>query len=57
MPYFGIWKRLQAQFICLEPWAGIADSTNHTGLLTQKEGIIQLVQKQQFECGWEVGIF
>lgn len=38
-PYFGIWTKNKAPFICLEPWVGIADSIHSTGKLTEKEGI------------------
>jgi len=39
--YFGIWNKYPTEeFICLEPWAGIADNVNATGNINQKEGII-----------------
>lgn len=41
-PYFGIWSRPGAPFVCLEPWCGIADSVGATGRLEDKEGIIRL---------------
>jgi galactose mutarotase-like enzyme len=41
-PYLGIWAAKEANFICIEPWCGIADSVNHNQELTQKEGIIAL---------------
>ncbi len=42
-PYFGIWsKSRKAEFVCLEPWQGIADSSDHSQELTEKEGIILL---------------
>ncbi|MBC7861453.1 MAG: aldose 1-epimerase family protein, partial [Bacteroidia bacterium] len=38
--YFGIWTKPNCdKFICLEPWTGIADSTNTSGNLIEKEGI------------------
>lgn len=40
--YLGIWAKPGAPFVCLEPWLGIADSTNHSGLLAEKEGIRML---------------
>ncbi len=38
-PYWGIWKKPGAPFICIEPWWGIADHVNATGDLMQKEGM------------------
>jgi len=37
--YLGIWAKPGAPFVCLEPWLGIADAADHSGLLTEKEGI------------------
>jgi galactose mutarotase-like enzyme len=37
--YLGIWAKPGAPFVCLEPWLGIADSIDHSGLLAEKEGI------------------
>ncbi|HSF55478.1 MAG TPA: hypothetical protein VLA71_17110, partial [Algoriphagus sp.] len=40
--YLGIWAKPGAPFVCLEPWLGIADSADHSGLLAEKEGIRML---------------
>ena len=54
-PYFGIWTKKQtSQFICLEPWYGIADFENTSEDFTSKTGIIQLESKQQFDCEFEM---
>ena len=50
-PYFGAWtKKGNTQFICLEPWYGIADNENATGQLIKKDGIIELAPKAVFDC-------
>lgn len=41
-PYWGIWKKMGAPFLCLEPWWGIADNRNSSGEILEKEGIVQL---------------
>ena len=41
-PYFGIWAAKNANFVCLEPWCGIADSESHNQELAEKEGINKL---------------
>ncbi len=52
-PYFGIWSAKNANFVCLEPWAGIADFDDHNGELTQKFGIMQLAPKASWKAGWK----
>ncbi len=57
MPYFGIWtKKGTEQFVCLEPWAGIADSINSLGKLEEKEGVIKLNSGLKYECGFSFGV-
>ena len=41
-PYLGIWAKPNANYVCIEPWQGIADSENTTQILKDKEGIIAL---------------
>ena len=41
-PYWGVWKKPGAPFLCLEPWWGIADHTNASGIITEKEGMMHL---------------
>jgi galactose mutarotase-like enzyme len=56
-PYFGIWSAKDANFVCLEPWLGIADSENTTQNLIEKEGIICLVAKAIFNATWSVELY
>jgi galactose mutarotase-like enzyme len=50
-PYFGIWtKPGTSQFLCLEPWYGIADVDNANGTLEEKEGIINVASETHFNC-------
>ena len=53
-PYLGIWAAKDANFVCIEPWYGIADSENHNQELTEKEGIIALEVDDVFERTWSV---
>ena len=53
-PYLGIWAKPGAPYVCIEPWHGIADSTDSTGVLAQKEGILTLEAGQTFETGYRV---
>lgn len=57
-PFFGIWSKPQTeQFVCLEPWFGIADSDTTSGDLTEKTGIIKLQASQQFDCSFSIKFF
>lgn len=54
-PYFGIWsKKGCTQFVCLEPWFGIADHENTNQNFSQKEGIISLNANEEFVCEFEL---
>jgi galactose mutarotase-like enzyme len=55
-PYLGIWAAKNANFVCIEPWCGIADSENHNQELTEKEGIIALEIDEFFEKTWSITI-
>jgi galactose mutarotase-like enzyme len=38
-PYLGVWTKPGAQFICIEPWHGIADPTGFSGEFAAKPGV------------------
>ncbi len=56
-PFFGIWAAKEADFVCLEPWCGIADSVNTSQQLTDKEGIINLAINERWQRSWSVDSF
>lgn len=56
-PFLGIWAAKDADFICIEPWSGIADSVNASQHIEKKEGIENLAPGQGFERTWSVSIF
>ena len=56
-PYFGIWAAVDAPFVCLEPWFGIADSIHHDQQLTHKEGINRLATGESWQRTWSVELF
>ena len=55
-PYFGIWAAKNADFVCLEPWQGIADLENHNQQLTEKFGILRLEKSGDWTANWAVEI-
>jgi galactose mutarotase-like enzyme len=56
-PYLGIWSAKDANFVCIEPWCGIADSVNASGVLEDKEGINSISPRQKFERTWSIELF
>ncbi len=56
-PYLGIWAAKQADFVCIEPWCGIADSVNSNQQLKEKEGINALPAGERLERSWRVKVF
>ncbi|HWV65573.1 aldose 1-epimerase family protein [Chitinophaga sp.] len=56
-PYMGIWAARDADFVCIEPWCGIADSVDTNGQLEEKEGINRLAPDGLFERTWTATIF
>ncbi len=55
-PYFGIWAAKNADFVCLEPWQGIADLEDHNQELTEKFGILKLEISGEWKADWAVEI-
>jgi len=56
-PFLGIWAQTGADFVCIEPWCGIADSVNHDQELTNKEGIEKLSANQLWSRTWSAELF
>lgn len=54
--YLGIWAAKNANFICIEPWCGIADSVDSDQDFTLKEGIICLPKDEIFSRSWSVSL-
>ena len=56
-PFIGLWAAPNADFVCIEPWCGIADSTTSKQDFINKEGINLLVAGEDFERTWKVTVF
>jgi len=56
-PYLGIWAAKNADFVCIEPWCGIADQVSSNQQLEDKEGINSLTANDVFERSWMVKVF
>lgn len=55
-PFIGLWAAPNADFVCIEPWCGIADSTTSNQQLINKEGINLLTPAEVFERTWSVAL-
>lgn len=55
--YMGIWAAKNANFVCIEPWRGIADSVQTSGSLELKEGINMLHKGESFERSFGIEVY
>jgi galactose mutarotase-like enzyme len=55
-PYLGFWAKPNANYVCIEPWLGIADSEHTNQQLVEKEGIIKLEEQSRFEATYTIEI-
>ncbi|MFB4214010.1 aldose 1-epimerase family protein [Shouchella sp. JSM 1781072] len=58
-PYVGVWSPYregedELAFICIEPWYGLADTTETSGSLEEKKGIQKLAVGEQFTGGYTI---
>jgi galactose mutarotase-like enzyme len=56
-PFLGIWSAKGGDFVCIEPWCGIADSVNASGNLKEKEGINTLEPSGTYEVSYRIELF
>lgn len=55
-PFIGLWAAPNADFVCIEPWCGIADSTTSNQDFINKEGINLLTAGEVFSRTWSVAL-
>jgi galactose mutarotase-like enzyme len=55
-PNLGIWTKIGAPFLCIEPWFGYSDTTESNGNLFEKEGVIVLEADATFEAKFSIEI-
>ncbi len=55
-PSLGIWTKMDAPFICIEPWFGYSDTVESTGNLFEKEGVIVLDTNDTFQAKFSIEI-
>jgi galactose mutarotase-like enzyme len=55
-PNLGIWTKVGASFLCIEPWFGYSDTTKSNGNIFEKEGIIILKTGDSFQTKFSIEI-
>ena len=55
-PSLGIWTKMNAPFICIEPWFGYSDTNENSGNLFEKEGIQVLESNATFHSKFSIEI-
>ena len=55
-PYYGIWSKPGASFVCLEPWQGRCDVDGYTGELKDRDGIRKLAAGEEEEFSYIIEI-
>lgn len=53
-PYLGIWAKIGAPFVCIEPWLNTADKVSSDGNFSNKEDILKLKTDEKFKCSYSV---
>lgn len=55
-PYLGIWAKPNGNYVCIEPWLGIADHEDTNQELKTKEGILSLEANKSFTASYTIEI-
>ena len=56
-PFLGLWAAKGGDFVCIEPWCGIADSVDHNQQFTEKEGVQTLPANDSWLREWRIRLF
>ncbi|WP_313801201.1 aldose 1-epimerase family protein [Sphingobium sp.] len=55
-PWLGLWQKPGAHYLCVEPWAGMADLVGFAGDVWEKQGIMRLAPGEERRFRMDVGI-
>lgn len=53
-PYLALWSKIDAPFICIEPWFNTADHIDSNGIFKNKENVIKLNVGETFNSQYKV---
>jgi galactose mutarotase-like enzyme len=48
--YLGLWAKVNAPYVCIEPWLGCADTAGKPTSFKDKEGILSLAAEDKFQA-------
>ena len=54
-PQLGIWMKPGADFLCIEPWYGMASPVGFSGEFSTRPGVFHLQPGQEWRAAWQVG--
>ena len=52
----GIWAKPKAPFVCIEPWLGVTDHENTSGVFEEKDGIISLSASNKYHATFTIEV-
>ena len=52
--YLGIWAKVGAPYVCIEPWLGCADTANKPVEFKNKEGVVMLAPATSFSVSFTI---
>ena len=52
----GIWAKPTGDFVCIEPWMGVADFEDTSGKLRDKAGVIELAGGETYEMSYDIKV-
>ena len=55
-PYLGLWMKPQANFICIEPWHGVADPAGFSGDFKSKAGVFMVAPGAALPIKMEIAL-
>ena len=54
--HLGVWAKPNGDFVCIEPWLGLADFEDTDGVFQHKEGIVELAGGEVYEMSYDIKI-
>lgn len=55
-PHLGIWSIPGADYVCIEPWIGCADSVNSAEDFYQKDNVVRLAPGRKFNASFSISV-
>lgn len=55
-PFLGVWTKPRANFVCIEPWHGVADPRGYSGDFREKPGVFMVPAGAGFAITMTIGL-